>query len=272
MSSCVIVIPVHSASPSANELLSFRQCFRILKAHPVRVLAPQNLNMEKYRAAVAHFEIIFIDPAWQSSLLQYNQLKVSPFFYALFKEYDYLLTYELDAFVFRDELEYWCKKKLDYIGAPWFEGYASPTSQRIKGVGNSGFSLRNINSCRRILKRTQSLKKTRSYWFKYYLQSAWGFENMIKRFKNYFHLRSGEALKKLMFNSDYNEDIFWAEAVPAAFIDFNIASEADAVKFSFDVNPSLLYQMNNQQLPFGCHGWEKYEPEFWKAFIQPGLS
>ena len=159
MKSCVIVIPIHSPSPSKNELISFEQCFRTLNHHPIIVLAPANLNLGKFKEVIPDFKIISIDPIWQSSLFQYNKLKISDFFYDLFKNYTYLLTYELDAFVFKDELEYWCNKGYDYIGAPWFEGLEFPTSTNIIGVGNSGFSLRNVKSSIRIVNRIGFLKK-----------------------------------------------------------------------------------------------------------------
>ena len=45
-------------------------------------------------------------------------------------------------------------------------------------------------------------------------------------------------------------------------------SFGDALRFSFEVNPKSLYKMNNDKLPFGCHGWRKYDPDFWKQFIK----
>ena len=30
-----------------------------------------------------------------------------------------MLIYQLDAFVFQDDLAYWCQQNYDYIGAPW---------------------------------------------------------------------------------------------------------------------------------------------------------
>lgn len=85
----------------------------------------------------------------------------------------------------------------------------------------------------------------------------------------------------------YQEDVFWGLAAPkrldsfsghskllkyiASFFirnDFNIAPVEIALKFSFETTPKQLYKRNNEQLPFGCHAWEKYDPEFWKPFIQ----
>ena len=42
-----------------------------------------------------------------------------------------------------------------------------------------------------------------------------------------------------------------------------------ALKFAFEVNPSYLYDINNEKLPFGCHAFEKYEYNtFWQKHIK----
>jgi len=266
-SSCVVVIPVHKDRPSQNELVSFMQCFNILGAQPIIVLAPRGLNMEAYKVVVPSFAIIYIDPIWQASLPGYNKLKVSLFFYELFKQYKWLLTYELDAFVFKDELDYWCNQDFDYIGAPWFEGYENPISTRITGVGNSGFSLRNVQTSRRLLKRIAFLKKLRSFWFKSRLQALVRFHKLLAISMNYFQIRSIEKINDLMFDKQVNEDAWWALHVATAFSDYRIAAVTDACRFSFDTQPSFLFKKNGNQLPFGCHAWARYEPLFWEPFV-----
>lgn len=38
--------------------------------------------------------------------------------------------------------------------------------------------------------------------------------------------------------------------------------------FSFEVNPGFLFEQKAFKFPFGCHAWEKYEPEFWKQNVE----
>jgi hypothetical protein len=54
--------------------------------------------------------------------LTYSQLLMSKEFYELFIEYDYIIIYQLDCFVFKDSLENWLYTGFDYIGAPWVDG------------------------------------------------------------------------------------------------------------------------------------------------------
>lgn len=69
-------------------------------------------------------------------------------------------------------------------------------------------------------------------------------------------------------NSTENEDYYWTQILGKFFNNYKVAPIEKAIKFSFDVNPSLLFDMNNNELPFGCHAWGRYEPEFWSKYIK----
>ncbi len=258
----VVVVPIHSASPSDYELISFKQCFNVLRNHPIRVIAPLGLNINRYKDVVTNFEIIYINPVWQSSVLQYNKLKMSLFFYSLFEGFEYLLTYELDAFVFKDELLDWCKKGYDYIGAPWFEGFDKPTG-KIIGVGNSGFSLRDIQSIKDNIKRISYRDPT-----KYKAGMRRKFLAIIENI--YYSISNGIVMENSALQNANHlfEDRVICEIIPLQDKRFKVAPVEDALKFSFEVNPSVLYKLNGYTLPFGCHAWWRYDLDFWKGHIE----
>ena len=52
-------------------------------------------------------------------------------------------------------------------------------------------------------------------------------------------------------------------------ISFKVASLEEGLRFAFEVSPKTCYEMNGGKLPFGCHAWAKYDPEFWKAHLVP---
>jgi hypothetical protein len=259
---CVVVIPIHSDKPSSDELISFKQCFDILNKHAIKVVAPKGLDLDAYKKVVSVFDIVEIHPRWQSSLVMYNKLKLSDFFYSLFKEFDYLLTYELDAFVFRDEVDFWCKKKYDYIGAPWFSGYDEPDSNEMIGVGNSGFSLRKISSMRNAIHKIYFEEHE---YFSIPMKRR--FRNKIRKPLDYFNLWRKKN-RTIQNSLHFNEDWFVSFVIPKHIKDFSIAPLDDAIKFSFEANPSYLLEINNQNLPMGCHAWKKYNFEFWKPFVE----
>nr|WP_315234325.1 DUF5672 family protein [uncultured Flavobacterium sp.] len=258
---CVVVIPVHNDKPSYFELISFKQCFDVFKKHSIKIIAPVGLNLDGYKQVVSTFEIIAIDPIWQSSIEKYNKLKLSWFFYDQFKEFDFLLTYELDAFVFKDEIDFWCQKNYDYIGAPWFVGYSVPTSDEIIGVGNSGFSLRKISAMKNAIHKIYFDERNYNLSSKKKRIKA-----KIKRFLFFVNIFRKENYT-IQNSLHVNEDWFISDVIPKFIVDFNIAPINDAIKFSFEVNPSYLFEINNQNLPTGCHAWNVYDFEFWKPHI-----
>lgn len=258
---CVVVIPIHSDCPRAYELISFEQCFKILHQHEIKIIAPLGINLEKYRAIIPVFEVVFIDPIWQSSIENYNKLKLSSFFYDLFNEFDFLLTYELDAFIFKDALDFWCKKNYDYIGAPWFLGFSESKTNEFIGVGNSGFSLRKVSSMRKAIRNIYFDEK------KYSLQSKKEqIKTIMKKILFFVDVFRKENIT-IQNSEHHNEDWFIANVIPKYLKKYTIAPIEEAIQFSFEVNPNYLYSLNNSKLPMGCHAWEKYDFDFWKPFI-----
>ena len=79
---------------------------------------------------------------------------LNPNFYQRFRRFEYILIYQLDAFVFSDRLEEFCRLGYDYIGAPWPLGDGNKHNEElvVEGnhfltVGNGGFSLRRVQAC-----------------------------------------------------------------------------------------------------------------------------
>ncbi|MCI8402870.1 MAG: hypothetical protein HFI38_12410 [Lachnospiraceae bacterium] len=85
-----------------------------------------------------------------------------------------------------------------------------------------------------------------------------------------FSLRRVEAfmtiLRRLSTESvNRHEDIFWASCDSA---DFHVAPMDIALKFSFEQDVRQCYEQNNNELPFGCHAWEKYDFDFWRPVFE----
>ncbi len=269
----IILIFTHKPRLEWFEEIALEQCFRILGRHPIRMVCPEGLNIEAYREIVPALEPDFIAPKWFSGRLNYNRLKILPLLYRRYSHYEYMLTYELDAFVFRDELLDWCAKGLDYIGAPWFEGFdrAKPDAPLL-GVGNSGFSLRRIQGMTAVHKTWRNIRPPVDIIREI---SASGRSNLGKvaaiakwlTFNN-FHPPFTPANSNMTSSLRIHDDCFWCLDVPRRFPEFKVASMDDAKQFSFEVNPSRLYAECGKRLPSGCHKWPWYEPEFWREHIE----
>jgi hypothetical protein len=171
-------------------------------------------------------------------------------FYRRFLTYKYILIYQLDAFVFRDELTYWCKQGYDYLGAPYlFVDYDTypirvlskyrlllktlnrviPSSYSYRRVGNGGFSLRNVKKSLAILQ------------FKKVNEGTW---------------------KILM------EDNFFSYWGNILFLFYRLAPEKVAVEFAIEIDAEKSYHFAKEKLPFGCHAFMRYAKNFWKPFIE----
>jgi len=258
-----VIIPIHKSRPTAGEVKSLVQCLQVLSGHSIYLLSPRSLDTSHYtelarshrcpRAGQARF-----DDAFFASVAGYNTLLRSADFYRRFERYQYMLIHQLDAYVFRDELDHWCKKDYHYIGAPWFKGFQESESKSFFGVGNGGFSLRNTSAALRVLRELSAGHPPRR-------RTTFRFRNL---------LRSSPA-KPTPFNPDYedlhefigNEDLFWGEVCRRHFPWYRVPTPEVASQFSFEVNPAFLYEKNDGQLPTGCHGWERYDPGFWRKHI-----
>jgi hypothetical protein len=262
----VVVIFAHQATLSEFETIALRQCHEILGHHPLRLMCPRGMDTAAYLRLAPTLHVDEIAPHHLGSIASYNRLKIDPKLYDHFNDYEYLLTYELDAFVFRDELLEWCARGWDYIGAPWFEGYHEATdSSKVLKVGNSGFSLRKIQSCRRALRAQLMVKPLSKVWNEWLEFGRLSPGSLMLLFH--------QAILKNMFRNPSEwfigpEDYFWSFVTEERYPWFRVADYPSARRFSFELLPKRLHLENDGNLPFGCHKWHESCLEFWKPFIE----
>ena len=255
----ITVIPIFKKTISQMEISSLECAIEKLKEYKIVVIAPESLDISLYKKKYPTLSFEFFSDQYFDDLRGYNKLMLSKEFYSRFIYSKYILIYQLDAYIFKNDLEYWILKDYDYVGAPWpkrkvynnllFKIYfkftlffttllRKPNRQEIfEKVGNGGFSLR----------------KTEPH-----LKAVTVYEREIR-----------EMLSKKRHHL-YNEDVFFGYRVNnLGKMNFSIPDFKESLKFSFDKNPELCYKINQFQLPMGCHGWskEKYYP-FWKQFIK----
>lgn len=233
MKEVAVVIPVYKVLPSESEIKSFKQCLAVLGDYPIVLVTPLGLDTQFYDEIAGDKLTSFsFDKRYFLSTKGYSELLLSRLFYKNFISYTSILIYQLDAWVFRNELSYWCSLDYDYIGAPWLDAPPIPSDKKpfinlsnlLKNkVGNGGLSLRKV--------------KPHLKW------AAWA--SFLFKF-----------IPK-------NEDIIWTLFVP-----FKKPSVLKALSFAFELEPEKAYNLNGKKLPFGCHAWEKYSPEFWNEITK----
>jgi len=255
-----IIVPIYKNFDllTDEELISLHQLYKVLGGYEIFLAGPENLEYDIFLKDAQKQNVILkvkrFSNEYFNDIKGYNRLLMSPVFYKNFKRFNYMLIYQLDAYVFRDELKYWCNKGYDYIGSPWFAdinnwvkikdaypGYIKCYHHFFnlskKKVGNGGFSLRNVSSCL----------------------------NNLNRFKLFAKNWKG------------NEDCFFSHCVGILNPFFKIPSFEIALSFGFDADPGKAFFLNGNSLPFGCHAWSRNDgPDyannhnFWVQYIKKG--
>lgn len=248
-----VVVPVYRELTSDEEA-SLRNNVHVLSAWPFVVLHPEHVAPP---ACCRELKLatLAVSDEWLGSrngIAGYNRMMLSEAFYALFADTEYILICHPDAWIFRDDLEDWCRRGYDCVAAPWLRRpfYDLPllkqymhwreSSKKRSGefsrqilygrIGNGGLSLRRVASFRRACVE--------------YRAEAEQF--LSKR----HHL--------------YNEDVFWA-IVPR---EFRYPAADEALHFSIDTHPAYALRRLHGELPFGCHSWLKPRMRrAWRRFI-----
>jgi hypothetical protein len=256
----VVVIPVHRERPSPSEIVSLRQCGKVLVKRDIVILAPKHLDLGAYRELLPRAADLRVKSHWMASLEAYNQMMMSPLVFNALKGYTHMILHEPDAIVLRDEIDYWYNQPFDYIGAPWFEGFApSAANAPIIGVGNSGFSFHRLSTSRRVT----------ASWMRWAPFSSIK-ENLIQGLRGdkarlrqaFIRLGSAGRLRGAYKLVDRNCDQFWSFIVPNIDKTFRIPTADIAVQFAWEVLPSRCMEMCGGSLPFGIHAWFKYDFDF----------
>ena len=264
MEKVVVLIFTHRAEPDEFERLSFQQCFKVLGKHPIRLVCPRGMDVSAYRAMAPNLVVDSVPPRFMASLKAYNRLKMAPWFYRRYSNYEFMLTYELDAFVFRDELLEWCDKGWHFIGAPWFEGFNQAVAGApYSGAGNSGFSLRHVASVLKIVTTWRKVTAKKMLWKRcvetrrHILRQVQLFCELVT-FNNYHYPLCPKVL----------EDYFFCIHAAKAFPEFRVAPVKEASRFSIENFPGRVFADGGNKLPFGCHAWRRHGSEFWAPFIR----
>ncbi len=254
-----VVIPIYRPTLDPDERISLRQADRVLASTPITVIKPAGLDISAILEEFPRLRVEEFDPAYFASKISYNALMLSRELYSRFLDLDYILIYQLDAFVFRDELAEWCAREYDYIGGPWLNksiygnpfykllsalksallrwtGKAVPERHISRGkVGNGGFSLRRIRAHLDVV--TRDPQRVRDY------------------------VEQSEHHR-------FYEDVFWAVEAVKIDPEFRIPPVEEALRFAFDKYPTLSFLRNRGRLPFGCHGFNKRKAKrFWRPIV-----
>ncbi|MHC0447309.1 DUF5672 family protein [Flavobacterium sp. 3-218] len=253
-----IVIPIYKEELNLLETKSVLQCLKVLADYPIYFVAPEGLKMAFYEEKFSAIrKAIFFDKNYFESLQGYNKLMLNSAFYKMFEAFSYMLVYQTDCYVFRDELLMWAKRDFDYIGGIWFKGFAGNpyAGAKIWKAGNGGFSLRKVDSAIKILSSKKTIKN---------------FLELLREKKKLLNVSRLQFITELFFlplnvlgyknnysycasNYEFNEDFYFIEMYEKNK-NFKIPPIQEVLTFSWDTHPYYIYELTND-IPFGCHAW-----------------
>lgn len=268
MYTACVVIPIYKENPSELEIASFRQVLKVLNKYDIYIYTYQELNIKLYDDAAKQYgksiKVEFFDKDYFSSITGYNKLCLSVDFYRRCCLYEYMLIYQLDAWVFRDELEYWCSLGYDYIGAPWFTNFgAYEDGEVLWKVGNGGFCLRRNSFFIKMLEYKWPITYNVEFG-KGFLQFA---KSILRCLGICNTIQYWISIKSETENEDFLLSNYFCFTKRKHLIP-QMPTPHAAAMFSFEQSPTYLYGII-KKIPFGCHAFAKYEYEtFWKPYIK----
>ena len=241
MPTAVVVIPVYQKELNPYEQISLRQCVSILGRHPLVIVKPDSLDLSDWLIDYPMLQFESFDQSFFRSIRGYNELLCSEFFYKRFLAYEYILVYQLDAFVMRDSLMEWCRRGYDYVGAPQFSDVRPERDHRqtvrefVSGffqqpLLNGGLSLRRVKACLRLLRVYHTVNK------------------------------------KWSGNEDGFFSLHYPRLIPYRWL-MRMPGPEEAIDFAIELEPNKSLTLNAGRLPMGCHAWHVYDLEFWRPIL-----
>jgi hypothetical protein len=261
-----VMVPLPSPRLREDEEVSMSHLRKYLDHYDKFLLVPKGMD-----ARMEGFRVMELDRRHFGSAANHNRMLYRTDFWEKFADYEYVLMYHLDALVFSDQLQDWCARGLDYIGAPFLICADAPWV-RVERCGNGGFALYRVPSVLKVL------------WNRY-LDDPWKcVEDRCWRFIEFQRkcLRPVRAampswmkgrvtaslrgqLKK-MDHIEVNErgnDLFWSDKAKHYLPEFKVGSLEQGLAFAFEMEPRRCLERTGGRMPFGCHAWGRYDRAFW---------
>ncbi len=264
-------MPIISTELGLSEQVSIQSLSNLKENYPILFIGTRDSytsNLNKLRELLSDrpFNFSEFDSRYFESLISYSNLLMTSRFYKRFSSYDYMLIFQTDALILRGDLNTFIRLDKAYIGAPWID--KNRATKKLL-IGNGGLSLRKVDYFIEIT-RLNSIFPSK-WWFKFPQQRflRWGIVGLLFPLFCVLDVVVKVFGRSLFFDKmrlfSTAEDVSFAKWLGHHHADMPTLEEA--VDFSFESNPQRCYDINNQRLPFGCHAWERYDLEFWKAHV-----
>lgn len=283
--SCCIFVPLYKLQWTPVEIAALTRCISLLRQY--HFILAHKASHDYHEVLQWWTETLPLLDSWSllplddihlSSISHYNRLMLSVDFYARIASWDYVLVFQLDAWILSGNLSEWLSRGYTYVGAPWCPHLGGDPDCIAMGVGNGGLSLRNIHEMIKILGSPR-----------YKFSPVLAIGELVARSdlaSNYCRhhplVRSVVFLNRLIRllivllawplahrnNLSYyarqgtNEDVIIGIYCPRVFKWMRIPSPGEAAHFSLETNAKEVSSAFSVGIPFGCHAWERLDRSF----------
>lgn len=242
---CAIIIPIYKPTLNCVEEIALNRLKNVIgTSRDIYLIAPDNLDTTAYDNIYGiHLNTIYFPQYYFESTATYSHLCLNYNFYNEFSDYEYMLIYQLDCYLFSDEIDFWCSKGYDYIGPPilstdcgWNTVVETVNGKKYKPmVGNGGFSLRKIET------------------FKYLTQPDGEFYRV-------------SGVTQEMINQVVYEDKYFCNDL-YKYYDLYVPDWTEALEFGLDMSVDIIYDLYKMNpTPMGAHSIEK-NIRYWQHVI-----
>lgn len=265
---CCVVVPIYKNQLSDDEWYGLNNNRHILKKHPFIAISPDDLDITNITKRIDFQGTKTFSANYFSSPKTYSRLLLSPKFWNSFN-FEALLLAQLDSFVFKDELEKWCRANYAFIGAPWFYGFGADSIITVQSlVRTKQYSAQKAEQLFNLMKRFNAIDNFGQINLRWRDTCAELRKNLGKDFENifsflekkekYFHSFAGVGnggfslrrvdLAKKLFNStkvteNWNLSTSYIENHPAIKPYFNYLQKLS--RQTIELNRALISLLNN---------------------------
>lgn len=220
------------------------------------------------------FEVVKFEDDVFASRHSYDRFMLTSSLYETFRDYEYILVYQLDCLVFSDWVSHFCELGYDYIGAPWVRRRGVDRLE-LDRVGNGGLSLRRTDAFLSVLGSSGYVSESVSLLgmlFTAHLPDMYDrpnlnlFQRHSRRIQELRKIRQG--VDKYLASYSRQEDCFWSDRAAFFHTGFRVATVDVGLQFAFEQHPKFCFETNGGRLPFGAHAWQKWDRAFWEPYLQ----
>jgi hypothetical protein len=253
----IVVIPVYKQSLPDDEIISLQRVIKVLSKNDFSIVCAKSLDIKQYthyfEGAGTGFSVDRFDDKYFRSISDYNRLMLSPNFYSRFQTWQYMIIYQLDCFIFKDEVEKWITGDFDYVGAPWvsydqsLNFYRSLIYSRWKLIG--------------LLKKSIDFNRGE----KIFVGNGGCSIRKVKKFANISKIL--HLFFKRHLRGHVNEDFIWSVLATKYFRNFKVPTVTVASQFALEEINHPVDLDSMETLPMAAHAWKRYYPDLWQSII-----